>query len=48
MESLLARKKNEPEGSWQFINKTDEIKIKMIIETEKSDFEYPVEIHSDL
>jgi hypothetical protein len=40
--------KNEPEGSWQFINKTDEIKIKMIIETEKSDFEYPVEIHSDL
>jgi len=39
--------KNEPEGSWQFIKETGEVKFGMIIETEKADFKYPVEFSDD-
>lgn len=40
--------KNEPEGSWQFIKEAGELAFEIIVETEKADFKYPVEISNDL
>ncbi len=39
---------NEPEGSWQFIKNNDEQEFTIILETEKDDFNYPVEVYEDL
>ncbi len=39
--------KNEPQGSWQYKQETNEVKFNMVVETEKDDFNYPVEIHKD-
>lgn len=39
---------NYPLGSWQFINKSKEVKFLLIVETENEDFKYPVEIYNDL
>jgi len=35
---------NNPKGSWQFIKKESSVKFKTIIEIEKNDFKYPVQI----
>ncbi|MDF1496917.1 MAG: hypothetical protein P1P90_02555 [Patescibacteria group bacterium] len=40
--------KNYPEGSWQYTKETDEAEFEVVIETEKVDFNYPVEIRKDL
>ena len=39
--------KNEPKGSWQFVKDGEEVEFSIIVETEKSDFQYPVEIHEN-
>lgn len=36
--------RNDPEGSWQFVKESEDVPFRAIIETEKSDFKYPVEI----
>ena len=38
---------NKPKGSWQFIKKADEVNFSLVVETEKSDFQYPVEVYND-
>lgn len=40
--------RNEPEGSWQFVSETREVKFIAAIETENDDFKYPVEFFNDL
>jgi hypothetical protein len=40
--------KNEPNGSWQFVKENDEVEFNTVIETEESDFKYPVEVSNDL
>ncbi len=40
--------KNIPEGSWQFIGETTEIKFTAVVETESDDFDYPVKFFDDL
>jgi hypothetical protein len=35
---------NDPEGSWQYVKNEDDVKIKIVVETEKDDFKYPVKI----
>lgn len=40
--------KNEPEGSWQFIKESDEVKFNAVVEIESDDFIYPVEFFNDL
>lgn len=42
------RFKNDPEGSWQFINRTNEVEFWAVVETEDADFRYPVEFYKDL
>jgi len=39
--------KNEPNGSWQFIVENSKVKVKVIIETERDDFQYIPEIIED-
>jgi hypothetical protein len=39
--------KNEPENSWQFVRETDEVDYIAVVETENSDFTYPVEVFND-
>ena len=39
--------KNDPEGSWQFIKESGKVGFRIIIETEKSDFRYPIKISND-
>jgi len=39
---------NEPEGSWQFVNNSEKVKYVAVIETEKSDFKYPIEVKKNL
>lgn len=46
---LLERRgfENEPKDSWQYIKETDAAEFFFIVETEKSDFRYHVEIIND-
>jgi len=39
---------NTPKGSWQFVKKAGEAEFQLVIETEKTDFQYPVEMLNDL
>ncbi len=39
---------NEPKDSWQFVKENDEVDFDLVIETEKTDFQYSVEIYDDL
>lgn len=36
--------KNKPEGSWQFVREDSEVEFHTVIETEKDDFKYSVEV----
>jgi hypothetical protein len=36
--------RNDPEGSWQFVNEKFEVPFRVVIETEKADFKYPVKV----
>ncbi len=40
--------RNDPVGSWQFVKEGSKAGIEMIVETEKCDFQYPVEFVNDL
>ena len=38
---------NELQGSWQYIDMSDEVEIKFTVETEKEDFKYPIKVVED-